>query len=457
MPTLISIGVSGLTANQLALGTTGNNITNANVAGYSRQRVDQVTAPEQYVGVGYMGSGVKVDGIRRVIDQFAITQLQLNTATFNEVDTHNTLIGQIDSLLADQSTGVAPMLQNFFKDIQQASQDPTAIPERQVVLNDAGALTDRFNGLYAQLRAMNDGVNTRLDALTNQVSSLAQAIADLNRDISDAAGQTSGTQPNALLDKRDELIRQVSELVGVRTIVQNNGMVNVFVGNGQPLVVGAEANNLGTATSSTDPTRREVVFVAPNGNSSPISQFVTGGSIGGLLEFRKDTLDVAMNTLGQIALAVADTMNQQQQLGLDLNGNVGNNLFTDINATAQMRNRALAGNTNTGSATLDVYIGDTAALTNSDYRLNFTSATAYTLVHADGSALTPPVSGALGALPATIATPDGFEIRVPVGSTFAAGDFFAIQPTKLGAQSMSVALQRPQELAFAQPIAPQKI
>lgn len=452
MTSLISIGVSGLKANQLALGTTGNNITNANVTGYSRQRVEVVTSPEQYAGVGYLGSGVQVDSVRRIVDQFAIKQLQVNTSTFNSVDTQSTLIGQIDALLADQSTGIAPMLQNLFADIQQASQDPMSIPGRQVVLNDAGSLATRFNALYAQFGALGDGVNTQLDSLTNEVSSLAQAVANLNRDIAGSSGQSSGELPNALLDKRDELIRQMSELVGVSTTTQSNGMMNVFVGNGQPLVVGTEANMLGTATSATDTTRREVVFISPNGNSSPISQFITGGTIGGLLDFRENTLDTAQNALGQIALSVADSMNEQQRLGLDLEGNFGNNLFTDINASAQMWNRALAGTANTGSAALEVYIGDTSALTTSDYQLNFTSATAYALVHADGSPLTPPISGTVGALPATITTPDGFDIRIPTGSTFAAGDVYAIQPTKLGAQSMSVALQRPEELAFAQPI-----
>lgn len=452
MASLIRIGVTGLNANQLALGTTGNNITNANVAGYSRQRVELSTALEQYAGVGYVGSGVQVDSVRRIVDKFAVTQLQLNTATFKDIDTQSTLIDQIDSLLADQSTGIAPILQNMFADIQTASQDPMSIPARQVVLNDADALADRFNTLYSQLQSIGQSVNSQLDALTGEITSLAQAIADLNQDISNSPGQASGVLPNALLDKREELVRQLSELVGVRTVEQSNGMVSVFVGNGQPLVVGAEANGLSTAPSATDSTRREVVFVAPNGSTVPISQFVTGGTVGGLLSFRENNLDTALNTLGQVALSVADTMNQQHRLGLDLEGNFGNNLFTDINTTTQMQNRALSGIANTGAAALQVFISDTSTLTNSDYQLTFTSATNYSLTRADGSALTPPVSGAVGALPATITTPDGFEIRVPTGSTFAAGDTFGIQPTRVGAQAMSIALQRPQELAFAQPI-----
>lgn len=452
MASLLNIGVTGLTANQLALGTTGNNITNANVKGYSRQRVDLVTSPEQFSSAGYLGSGVTVDGIRRVVDNLAIMQLQASTSTFNSVDTQSTLLDQIDSLLADQTTGVAPVLQNFFADLQQASLDPTSIPGRQVVLNDAGSLADRFNALYAQMSAMNEAINARFDSLTSEATGLARSIAELNQSIADAAGQTAGTQPNALLDKRDELIRQLSEIVGVRTTQQSNGMINVYVGNGQPLVVGTQASSLGTTGSATDSTRREVTYIGPNGVSQTVSQFLSGGKIGGLLDFRNGSLDGSMNTLGQIALNVADAINQQQRLGLDLDGNFGNNIFTDINSTTQMQSRALAYGTNTGAAALEVRISDASALTTRDYRLSFTSATAYTLTYADGTALTPPVSGAIGALPATISTPDGFAIDIPTGSTFAASDTFAIQPTRLGAQFMAVDLQRPQELAFAQPI-----
>src|SRR5690606_9888365 len=386
MASLISIGVSGLIANQMALGTTGNNITNANVAGYSRQRVDQVTSPEQYSGVGYIGSGVQVTGVRRIVEQFVIEQLQLNTANFNDVAAQSTLADQIDSLLADQSTGIAPMLQSLFADIQQASQDPASIPGRQVVLNDAESLVDRFNALYSQLTGINSTINNRLDSLTSEATSLAQVIAQLNQNIVDSTGSGLGSQPNALLDKREEAIRQLSELVGVRAVAQSNGMVNIFVGNGQPLVVGAQANALGTAASTTDATRREVVFVAPNGSSQPITQFVTGGTVGGLLKFRQNTLDTSQNSLGQIALSVADAVNQQQRLGLDLNGDFGSNLFTDINTAAQMQARALPRSSNTSTAVLEVYIDDTSALKTNDYQLRFTSVTDYSLVRADGSA-----------------------------------------------------------------------
>ena len=449
MVSLINIGVTGLTASQTALSTTGNNITNANTPGYSRQRVNLATQPEQYNGGGYIGSGVQVKSITRIVEQFAINQLRTNTASFNESDTLATQFEQLDSLLADSSTGIAPSLQTLFDSVQQASQDPTSIAVRQVVLSSAGGLTQRFNSLYGQLQSQSSVVNQQLSALTGQVTSLAQGIAKLNQDISDQSS-TPGVQPNELLDKRDELLRQLSELVDVHVVTQNNGMSNVFVGNGQPLVVGNQANSLTTAPATNDPGRTEVVFSNGLGNQA-VGSFLTGGKIGGLIKFRDTNLANALNTLGRIALTFANTVNDQQKLGLDLNGNFGQPLFSDINSVAAQQARVIPASTNALPADRQVAVAltNTANLTTSDYQLNFSSATAYTLTRiTDGVAVS---AGAIGGFPASIATPDGFQINI-AGGSFGAGDRFLIQPTKQGARDIGVALQKPEELAFAQTI-----
>ncbi len=448
MASLISIGVTGLIAHQSAIATTGNNITNANVPGYSRQRVELGTLPEQYMGFGHIGAGVQVQGIERIVEQFLINQLRLDTSNFNSVDTKASLYEQLDSLLADSSTGIAPAVQQLFASLQQAAQDPTSVAVRQVVLNDAGTLAQRFNSLYSMLQNQQAVANQQLDALVGQVNSLASGIAQLNKQIAEAS-HGSGAQPNALLDKRDEMVRQLSELVGVKAVPDSStGFLNIFIGNGQPLVVGHRANTIASVPSLEDPSVREIVFSAGVGQQ-PIGQFLSGGKIGGLLDYRDEGLIPAMNELGRIAITLADALNQQQRLGLDLDGNVGNNLFTDINSNAAMRARALSSGANTGTAAIDVHIGNASALSGRDYQLAFTSATDYQLLDSDGRVLQ---TGTIGGLPATIATPEGFELRFDAGSTFATGDVYRIQPTRQAAREIGVALASPRGLAFAQPI-----
>lgn len=450
---LLNIGVTGLLAHQSALNTTGNNITNANTPGYSRQRVELGTLPEQKLGPGYIGSGTQLNDIKRVVDQFLITQLRSDTSNYKQLEAMAGYFEQLDSLLADESTGIAPAIQSFFASLEQASQDPTSEPVRQVVISSAEALAQRFNALYSALQSQERSINRQLDSLTEEVNSLAQSIATLNQSIAEqtSPGDPNG-QPNALLDKRDEMLRQLSELVGVKVVNDAGGMVNVFIGNGQPLVVGNQANQISTVASTDDPSRNDLVFVTSSGSSQPIGQFLSGGTIGGLLAYRKQSLDEAYNRLGQVALTVVDAFNQQQRLGLDLDGNFGNNLFTDINALSAQSNRVQAATTNTGAPPLDlgVFINDTSLLNSSDYQLSFgPGAGDYTLTRlSDGTATTGTLGGAL---PQAITTPDGFEIRLNSG-TVQPGDRYRISPTKTGAQDVGVALQDPRELAFAQPV-----
>lgn len=446
----LSIGISGLSVTQKALATAGNNITNANTPGYSRQRVNLAPQPQQYVGVGYIGSGVKVEGVQRIVDQFYVSQLQSDTATFNELDMSATQMSQLDSLLADESTGLSPSLQQLFSDMQQASQDPSSIPVRQVVLSDLGGLAQRFNALYGQLQSQSQSVNQRFDDLTSQVTSLAQNIAKLNQSIVDQGGST-GSPPNSLLDQRDDLLRQLSEVVGVKTVTQNDGMVNVFVGSGQPLVIGTRSNILTTAPSTTDPSQK-TIQISAGGASQDITQYISGGKLGGLATFQRSTLNNSYNALGRIAISVADAMNQQQLRGVDLNGNTGTNLFTNINSASAMSARVLPSSNNTGTDQPALAIVDPSALTTSDYQLKFTSATAYTLTRlSDGVITNGTLAPAQTTIPAT-GSIDGFQVQVSATPTFAAGDTFAIQPTRLGALAIDVAVQTPQQLAFAQPI-----
>ena len=451
MADILSIGVSGLSVSQLQLKTTGNNVANASTPGYSRQRVSVVPQPDQYIGVGYVGAGAQPAGIDRMVNGFYVEQLRADTSTFKELDTLSTQLGQLDSLLADQSTGLSPGLQQLFSDLHQASQDPTSIPTRQVVLSDLGTLSQRFNTLYTQLQSQSLTANQSFYSLTAQATAIAQSIAKVNQNIAQEAGGTSA-QPNSLLDQREELVRQLSEIVSVKTVTQSDGMLNVFIGSGQPLVIGNTANVLSTAPSTIDPSQNAIQLAIGN-SSSDITSAISGGKLGGLVSYQHTTLSNVYNSLGRIAVGLADAFNQQQQRGVDLNGNTGTNVFSDINSASAVAARVLVAATNTGTDHPSLLITAPSALTTSDYQLTFTSATAYTLTRiSDGTTVASgAIVGGQTTIPAAGAI-DGFQIQISAAPTFAAGDTFAIQPTKLGAQAIGVVAQTPQQLAFAQPI-----
>lgn len=447
MADLLSIGLTGLRTSQSSLSTTGHNISNVNTPGYSRQQTLQGTQPAQFNGAGYIGSGTTVTDIRRLASEFLTGQVRNTTVVASDVTAYKSQIDQLDGLLAGTVTGINPSLQSFFAALQTSVESPADGPARQLVLSESEGLAKRFNTIYERLDQQNQFINKQMGAIGEQVNRLATSVASYNEAI--ASAKASGKEPNDLLDARDETLRQLSSLIGVQVIEQDGGAVNVFVGSGQPLVVGASANSIKVTPSPSDPLRMQVEFVSGSSRQAITNQ-INGGEIGGLIRYRNEALDPVYNSIGRLALSVSDQVNKQLKQGLDLKGDVGVGLFLDINdpSLTGLRSQAWAGNSDSDpQASLNVLISDTSQLTTSDYALEFTSATAYTVRRiSDGEPLGPFD---------TTTTPapeiDGFSVKVASG-TFAAGDRFLLMPTRRGAASIEKVLDQPEQLAFAAPV-----
>ena len=447
MANLLNIGVSGLRVSQTSLQVTGNNISNANVPYFSRQRAEVATLPEQLLGNGYVGAGAAVTDINRIVDTFLIKQVQFDTASFQRLDTYTTNLNQIDSLLADELTGVNSALESFYEAIEAGATDPTSIPARQLAVSLGQSLAERFNTLDERVSQQGVLINQQLAILADQATSLARGIADLNMAIEQALGGGNGAEPNQLLDERDELIRQLAEIVTVKTVQEPSGSMNVFIGSGQPLVVGNFAGQLDTVSSSNEPGDVDIVYVGSS-TAQRVTDQVTGGQMGGLLDFRDDVLSETLNSLGRIAVSVADTLNAQHRKGLDFNGEFGGNFFTDVNTASQMADRSFSDTNNTGTGSAAIAVTDVNLLTTSDYTLVVTAA-GYDLIRDSDNAIVG--SGALPAAPGSITTTEGFQIDLQAG-TYNAGDVFYIRPTRFGARDIGLEVQEPQQLAYASPI-----
>lgn len=452
MADLLNIGLSGLSANKTALSVTGHNISNVNTPGFSRQDSVQATRVPQFSGAGYIGSGTTLVDIRRSYSEFLTTQVRSSTALSSDVEAYKSQIEQLDSLLAGSTTGITPSLQKFFSSLQTAAEDPSNIPARQLVLSEAEGLARRFNTVYDRISEQNEFINKQMVAVSDQVNRLATSIASYNDAIAVAA--SNGQQPNDLLDAREEAIRQLSTYVGVTVVAQDDSSVNLFVGSGQPLVVGSTTSRLEVVPGQGDPTRFEVNFVS-GGSSQGITSLITGGELGGLIRYRAESLDPTLNSLGRLALAVSDQVNTQLGEGLDLKGQVGTALFGDYNDAALAALRVRAFSTNTGNVQPALNITDSSVLTTSDYRLEYDGTQYQARRLSDGAALTvspnPP-----GAYPATLTFTDaagrdqGFELAIDAAP--ATGDQFLLQPTRRGATSITAVLDQPDQLAFAAPV-----
>jgi flagellar hook-associated protein 1 FlgK len=452
MADLLNIGLSGLSVSKTSLAVTGHNITNVNTPGFSRQDAVQATNAPQFSGAGYIGSGTTLTDIRRTYNEFLTAEVRNTTALNSDVQAYKSQIDQLDALLAGSTTGLTPALQKFFKSVQTAAEDPANIPARQLVLSEGQGLARRFNTVYDRVNEQNGFINTQMTVITDQVNRLATSIAGYNDAI--AIASANGQQPNDLLDAREEAIRKLSTYVGVTVVPQDDNTLNLFVGSGQPLVVGSLASRLETSQGVADPTRLEVDFVSGNSRQT-ITSLLTGGELGGLIRYRAETLDTTLNSLGRLALAVGDQVNTQLGQGLDLKGQVGAKLYTDINDPSLTALRVRVFSTNTGTVQPTLNITNSSVLTTSDYRVEYDGVNYSARRLSDGAVMTvtPP---APGVYPATLSFADaggkdqGFSLAVSAAPN--ANDKFLLQPTRRGATSISAVLDQPDQLAFAAPL-----
>lgn len=452
MGDLLGIGISGLKAQQTALTVTGHNIANAGTEGYSRQTVNFNENTPQFTGGVWTGNGVSVDSIQRVYDEFLTKQMQRDTSTFNEFDTLALNASQIDSLLADAGTGIQPGIERMFGSLQSVVDDPSSLPARQVLISEANGLVDRFASINDRLVDQNGIINGQMEVVAGEISTIGKAIAELNQQIQFALAASNGSPPNDMLDQRDKLITDLSVLVGVETVEQDGSAVNVFIGNGQALVIGSEANEIFADAGSTDPSRVGLYF--RKGESiQEVTAEITGGQLGGMLEFRETVLDPTINGLGRVAMSINETFNEQHHLGIDFEGSKGGNFFEDLNAPSNTYSRAQGDSRNEkpNDRLLSVHITDTSKLTTDNYRVEFPGPGDYIFkVYNDTTGEELKTTALTGELPQSLEV-DGFELRLEAGS-FQSGDKFLLTPTRSGASNIDMKVTRPEEIAIASPI-----
>ena len=373
MPDLLRTSLSGLLAFQRAMELTGHNIANANTPGYSRQVANFTAREGTNVSTGFIGRGTQFSSVTRVYDNMLGSQLRTATTGHARFDMLTMLASRLDLLLADPNTGLNNGLQSFFGSVQDVANDPSSIPARQALLGEAAGVVERFRGLDQRLAETEVEVNQRIKQSINDINYLASAIADVNDKIALSSVSVSAA-PNDLLDRREQLLRDLSEQVSVTSTLQDDGTLSVFIGSGQTLVIGTTARELAAGPGKFDPTRLEVAYQGAAG-TTPLDIGLTGGTLGGLLEFRSEMLDPARESLGQTAVAFALSFNAQHAEGMDLRGTLGANFFDIADPTV------LTSRLNSGTGTATATVSDLATFTGDDYVLTYDGA-AYNLMRA---------------------------------------------------------------------------
>jgi flagellar hook-associated protein 1 FlgK len=436
MGDMLGNALSALVSSQRALATTSHNIANAGTEGYSRQRVDFNTRVPEKAGNGVTGSGVQVSGISRVYDSFTAQQLRSAQAAFSSVETTFAMASQLDNVLADPNLGVSAALSQFYNSVQDVANDPSSITSRQLMLAEARGLGDRFADMTSQLDSLDREVNSRIKSTVNDVNDIARHIADINKLISSASDKP-GSQPNDLLDQRDQALLQMNKLIGSKSVEQDDGTVSVFIGSGEALVLGSKAVQMYAVANPYEAGRTEVAMDL-GGAKAIISSNISGGSLGGSLNVRDNVLIEARNELGRIAVVTADALNAQNRAGLDLNGNMGGDIF-DVPAPNVYRN-----SNNTSAAEMTAVFNDTAELKGENVLMRFDGTSWAFSDETTGAAITG-VSGS-----GSTASPFQYQgVEFSLDSAVAAGDRFVLRPTEAASGRLKLVMTNPAGIAAA--------
>jgi flagellar hook-associated protein 1 FlgK len=438
MPDMLNTAVSGLLSFQRALSTTSHNIANVNTAGYSRQSVEFETNVATNLGGSFFGNGVHIESVNRAYDQFLTQEVRDTTSVHSRLSQFAELSGHIDDVLADPQGGISPILHDFFSSMQDVADDPASSTARYALISTAQSFSERFHNIDTRLEQLSQNTTTDIRNVVAEINSLVLAIRDVNIALNEVGGLGKGTQQsNDLLDKRDAFLAELSEKIEITVVDGADNNMSIFIGNGQSMLTGTTASSLTAQPNSNDPSQDVIVY---NGQITvfDLSPQLKGGELGGLLDFRSNVLTPTRNALGRTAIGVAEAVNAQMRSGMDLNGNLGQNMFTYNNP------QVLSASSNTGTATVSAQISSIGGLTTDDYNIAFDGAN-WTLTSDSGTTATV-ANGA----PATL-TFEGLTLTIN-GATAVAGDQFKVKPTISGAGSINVAMTDSNLIAAAAPI-----
>lgn len=455
MSNLLHIGSQSLASNSYALNIVGQNIANVNTPGYSQQSVNFSSQAEL---------GGSKTSIERIASEYLIQQVWSDQSVYSQADSYASKMEGLDTLLAADGSNLSKALDRYFSALQNAVDDPTSAANRELMMAELDALANSFNDMDRQLQDQQAMIDSQLASSAEQINQLASGIATLNGAIQQA--DALGKPDFELQDQRDQMIGELAQHMEVNVVEQGGSGYSLYLDNGQPLVVGNNAATISTTMNDANPTQTALILNF-NGQQTDLNDDSLGGKVGGLLEYR-DSLNRAQNEVDLMALTFAESMNQQQLAGMDLNSEMGSALFSDINSHSLMGGRLNASLDNNGGLSRGwVEVTDASALTGAEYTLDITGSEAFSLT--DQSSDQQIKSSALSQVGSVadltdgsyyadwdngelVVAVDGMQIHLEASSRLMSSDSFNIDPAHDAAAAMELVQTDGSKLALASPI-----
>jgi flagellar hook-associated protein 1 FlgK len=463
---IMEIGTRALQANQIGLQTAGNNIANVNTPGYSRQKVILQAVQGQFVGNGYVGKGVSVQTIQRNFSEFLTRQSTLAGSVASADTTRADKLKQLEGIFEGGASGLGASISDMLNSFADVASAPTDITARTVTLTRIDETAARLRTASQRLDDLQLGIRQELSQKVGNINSLAKSIAEVNGEIAKTRGQ--GQPPNDLLDRRDQLLRDLNQYVQTSSVAADDGSVSVFVGGSQALVLGQEVALVSvTQDEFGDPLKSQLAITNGNASVTLDESALGGGEVPGLLRFQNTDLNEGRNLLGRLTVAISSSVNEQHRLGLDLDGKPGADLFTPVTFNAsnvlipkQPPPPAQPVKVNTGSMQMTLSTADVTQFSASDYQIAFdSSGTAGNIRRLTDGVLTsfvvdPATSQLRFEDPKTQlfdrASLDGLQLNT--SGTAGPNDRFLIKPFNTSAGAIKSQFSNPRGLAVASPV-----
>jgi flagellar hook-associated protein 1 FlgK len=454
---LFSIAKSGVNASNKLLNTAGHNIANVNTEGYVRERT---SFQSQLTG------GVGQSTTERVMNVFAQNQLRRDTTMQSEHESYYNKTAVIDNVFASEANSISSSMSRFFAAIQTAADDPSSMSGRQLVLGQAKSMIGQISTVAGFLRGKEDELNVEIGANINSLNSITQSISGLNEAIRINQANNKFDEPGTLKNQRDSAILELASMVSIETREISDGSIMVNLTSGESLVLQDGSFAVFEVNNDAD-TNYKSLQLRSNGRPTTLNIDETdlGGGIGGLFRYRDEVLESSRRELGQISLAVTESLNTQNRQGMDHDQQLGSNIFS----LPEFAGLEYPGNTSSNSlVTARIAEGAAGEITSADYEVTINNVSPgspptldinVTALNADGTNVTDVNGNAITQIYSAVDaqsgtfTPvmGGMEIQFSSGAAYAAGDRFLLQPTKNTADLIELEMTRPQDLALASP------
>lgn len=439
MRSLMDIGIQSLMANQYAMTVSSQNVANSEVPSYSRR---DVLFSEEFFGL--YGSGVSVANTRRIFDEAVNRSLVSSISSQTKSDTCLQNLKDFEVMFDENSYSISNYINESLTALNVINVNPASAQSRELYLYQMQNIASRFNTIDENITAQQKGVNKSLQSDVTVVNQVTARLAQINGVIPMVAQE----ERDNLLDQRDALLSTLSQYMAFDSNVNDRGVLSIELSNGTPLLLGSNAYALETYPAADEPSRLEIAVVN-NQSHIRVTHLITSGDIGGQLAYQNTALDEAKNSLGRLALVMSQKFNEQNRLGMDLNGNLGGNIFTDINRPDAMTHRVIYNTANQGGGDLAIRINNASQLTDSDYELAFDSPTHYQVMRKSDNQVMG--DGTIASFPTSIDL-EGFSLNIDNGN-FVAGDKFTLSPTKYAARDIALEINNGSKLALGLPVA----